>query len=218
MKIADMTKEELIKALAESRRNEAQFRAVAENTADSIMVADETGTIIYWNRGSQKIFGYEPGEIIGKTIDLLLRDEEAASKYNAFETYEDIQDSPIFGKVQNSYAKRKNGVIFPVEITLSGWVLDNKGYFCAIIRDTTERLKAEIEKERLINDLKNSLAQIKTLRGLLPICANCKKIRDDAGYWNKLESYIKNHSEANFTHSICPECAKELYPDFYDEP
>ena len=55
--------------------------------------------------------------------------------------------------------------------------------------------------------------EIKTLKGILPICSSCKNIRDDKGYWNQIESYIKDHSDADFTHSICPECAKKLYPD-----
>lgn len=217
MNYSGKNKEEFIRELDALRTREAQFRAVAENTADSILVTDGTGAIIYWNRGSEKIFGYTQEEIIGKTIDLLLRAEEAASRYNAFETYDDIQASPIFGKVQNSYAKRKDGSIFPVEITLSGWELDKKNFFCAIIRDVTERIQAAAEKERLIAELQKSLTQVKTLRGLLPICSNCKKIRDDEGYWNKIESYIKTHSEAEFTHSICPECAKKLYPELYDD-
>ena len=61
--------------------------------------------------------------------------------------------------------------------------------------------------------LETAMAEIKTLRGILPICANCKKIRDDAGYWNQIESYIRERSEAEFSHSICPDCARELYPD-----
>lgn len=66
------------------------------------------------------------------------------------------------------------------------------------------------EKERL----EQALAQIKTLKGLLPICCHCKKIRDDEGYWNQIDSYIQKHSNAAFSHSICPDCARELYPDF----
>ncbi len=61
--------------------------------------------------------------------------------------------------------------------------------------------------------LKKALDEIKILRGILPICANCKKIRDDSGYWNQIEAYIRDHSEAEFSHSICPDCAKKLYPD-----
>jgi DNA-binding NtrC family response regulator len=76
-----------------------------------------------------------------------------------------------------------------------------------------ERKKAEAEKEKLIVELRESLAKIKTLSGLLPICAWCKKIRDDAGYWQQLESYIGKHSGAEFSHSICPECLEKNFND-----
>lgn len=73
-------------------------------------------------------------------------------------------------------------------------------------RDITERKLAEVEREKLISDLRNALSKVRMLSGLIPICAHCKKIRDDKGYWNQIESYIKDHSEASFTHGICPEC------------
>ena len=69
------------------------------------------------------------------------------------------------------------------------------------------------ERENIILDLQAALAEVMTLRGIIPICSSCKKVRDDKGYWNQIESYIRDHSEADFSHSICPECAKELYPD-----
>ncbi|MBU2521318.1 MAG: response regulator [Proteobacteria bacterium] len=74
------------------------------------------------------------------------------------------------------------------------------------------RLNKELQIRK--EELEKSLAEIKTLRGIPPICANCKKIRDDKGYWNQIESYIHKHSEAEFSHGICPECMKKLYPDF----
>lgn len=80
-----------------------------------------------------------------------------------------------------------------------------------------ERKHAQIEKDNLIVELKDALSEVKTLSGLLPICASCKKIRDDRGYWNQIEFYIRDHSEAEFSHSICPECAKKLYPAIYKE-
>jgi AmiR/NasT family two-component response regulator len=64
-------------------------------------------------------------------------------------------------------------------------------------------------------ELQAALDQVKTLRGILPICASCKKIRDDQGYWTEVEIYIREHSEADFTHGICPDCAKRLYPSHY---
>jgi len=66
-------------------------------------------------------------------------------------------------------------------------------------------------------ELQEVLGNIRILRGLLPLCASCKKIRDDKGYWNQLEAYILNHSDARITHGICPECMKQLYGDFLEE-
>jgi hypothetical protein len=71
----------------------------------------------------------------------------------------------------------------------------------------------EKEKECLIKALQKALGEVKTLGGLIPICANCKKVRNDDGYWSQIESYIHDHSDADFSHSICPDCAKKLYPD-----
>jgi len=76
------------------------------------------------------------------------------------------------------------------------------------------RSKVERERERIIVKLQNALLEVKTLSGLLPICSHCKKIRDDKGYWNQLEAYIHEHSDARFSHGICQECAKKYYPDF----
>ena len=73
----------------------------------------------------------------------------------------------------------------------------------------------EKEREHLILELTEAISDVKTLSGMLPICANCKKIRDDKGYWNQIEAYIGDHSEAEFSHGICPDCAKKLYPEFY---
>lgn len=68
------------------------------------------------------------------------------------------------------------------------------------------------------NKLRLALDEVKTLSGLLPICSTCKKIRDDQGYWSQIEAYIGAHSDAEFTHGICPECAHKLYPDIFPEP
>lgn len=68
-----------------------------------------------------------------------------------------------------------------------------------------------------IEELHQALDQIKTLRGIVPICANCKKIRDDAGYWQQVEAYVASHTEAEFSHGFCPECLKKLFPDVYEE-
>ncbi len=78
------------------------------------------------------------------------------------------------------------------------------------------RTKAEAERDRSIQKLQQALDEVKILRGIIPICSWCKKIRDDQGYWNQIERYIKDHSEAEFSHGICPQCAKKLYFDLSD--
>lgn len=106
------------------------------------------------------------------------------------------------------------------------WVEDHKaslfsesGEFLGVdgvVFDVTEPKLAKEEREELILRLQKALAEVKTLKGILPICASCKKIRDDRGYWKQVESYIRDHSEAEFSHGICPECMKKLYSDFID--
>ena len=83
--------------------------------------------------------------------------------------------------------------------------------------EIVERKRTEREREKLIQELQEALSQVKTLSGLLPICASCKKVRDDGGYWNQIEVYLQKHSEAQFSHGLCPQCAVELYPELQEE-
>lgn len=79
------------------------------------------------------------------------------------------------------------------------------------------KAKLEEERERLIAELQDALATIKTLVGLIPMCASCKKIRDDEGYWQSVERYIEEHSYAEFSHGICPDCLRKLYPEYAEQ-
>ena len=88
------------------------------------------------------------------------------------------------------------------------------GFICGEI--IARLKKTQEENTKLINGLQQSLREIKTLRGIIPICASCKNIRDDKGFWNKVESYLKKHSEVEFSHGICPDCARKLYPDLVE--
>ncbi|MCI5209554.1 MAG: hypothetical protein D3910_12370 [Candidatus Electrothrix sp. ATG2] len=110
--------------------------------------------------------------------------------------------------------------IVTVTLFLSGYIIINS------LKEMNKRLAAEKElnqyKEELeelveqrTEKLQEAMSKVKILSGFLPICASCKKIRDDKGYWNQIESYIRDHSEAEFSHGICPDCAKTLYPDLY---
>jgi hypothetical protein len=104
----------------------------------------------------------------------------------------------------------ETGVQKPYEIIFKELDDSNK----SLNKEIKARIRSEKERERVIKKLQTALAEVKTLSGLLPICSHCKKIRDDKGYWNKIETYISNHSNAMFSHGICEECVKKHYPDF----
>jgi hypothetical protein len=110
-----------------------------------------------------------------------------------------------------------SGKRVPILKTVVPVILAGREHLLESFLDITERKQAEEERERLIGELQEALAKVKTLSGLLPICASCKRIIDDRGYWQQIEAYIRDHSEAEFSHSVCPECAEELYPEVYDK-
>jgi hypothetical protein len=121
------------------------------------------------------------------------------------------------GETEEFTVFRENGDRFVVEVSSSnvsnahGEIVGRMASFV----DITERKFIEAEKERLIQKLQEALDKIKTLRGLIPICASCKNIRDDKGFWHHVESYVRDHSEAQFSHGICPTCMKKLYPNLH---
>jgi hypothetical protein len=102
---------------------------------------------------------------------------------------------------------------------------DKVGERTAELRKAFDAVLVEIQEKTLIAselrvrnaELGTALDEIKTLRGIIPICANCKNIRDDEGMWNRVEAYVSSHTDAEFTHGICPDCAKELYPEVFDK-
>jgi len=127
----------------------------------------------------------------------------------AFEIYYDITE-----KKQNLERLLRISFVIVTVLALAV-LLTSVVNFVKENRMVTERGRAQEEREKLIVELQNTLAEVRTLSGLLPICASCKKIRDDQGYWSQIEDYVSSHSKATFSHGICPECAKKLYPEYY---
>jgi PAS domain S-box-containing protein len=109
----------------------------------------------------------------------------------------------------------------PVWVEIHAKALRDPGtrqiYYEGSVENISERKGVELEREQLIEELRQALSRVRSLAGLLPICSSCKKIRDSGGQWNMLESYIENHSQAHFTHSFCPDCARRLYPEIFLE-
>jgi PAS domain S-box-containing protein len=111
--------------------------------------------------------------------------------------------------------RKKYDAIFSIQdvTSLTEALESNKAALKKVSKEVEERKRVEKELEELVRELQDALAEIKTLRGIIPICASCKKIRDDKGYWTQMEAYIRDHSQAEFSHGICPKCTRELYPE-----
>jgi PAS domain S-box-containing protein len=193
------------------RDSEAGFRAIFDNANDGILLADEETKKFYTgNNTACQMLGYSLEEIKNLGVPDIHPKEDLPYVIEQFEK----QVRREIAVAKDLPVKRKNGSVFYADVNTSLIILAGRTYLLGLFRDITEHKRAEEEREKLIHELQDALGKIKTLSGLLPICASCKKIRDDKGYWNQIEAYIGDHSEAEFTHSICPECMKKLYPDF----
>jgi PAS domain S-box-containing protein len=177
-----------------------------------MIITDPGGIIRYSNPSFCKMFDYSLSEVIGRNAAELFATKEVR-KFSDIIAIIDISRDDT----EEFIVEKKDGQNFVVEVSasnvtsVSGKLVGRMASFI----DITKRKEIEADREKLIKKLQDALDKIKVLRGILPICASCKKIRDDKGYWNQIENYIKDHSEANFTHGICPDCVKELYPEFH---
>lgn len=212
--ISDITEHKLAEeALKES---EEKYREIASNIPGAVyqVIYKENGFsyLTYISKGVENIFDITPEEAI-KDIDVLYNrvheDDHDTIKQAIAES---VQTVGMFS--QESRFRTKNGKIKWCSATATPHSLANGDVlFNGVFFDITERKNAEVEREMLIAKLQKALDSIKTLKGLVPICAKCKKIRDDKGYWSQIEKYIESHSDASFSHGICPECMDKLYGD-----
>lgn len=194
----------------------ARLAAIVDSSADAIIGKTLEGVVLSWNAAAERMFGYKAEEVLGRPLTFLIPasrfDEEPAiikqlRQGERIDHYETVR-------------QRKDGQTIEVSLTISP-IKDETGKVIGIsniTRDITLQKRMQVEREKLIREHTDALHKVKVLSGLLPLCASCKKIRDDDGYWNNLENYLQTHSEATFTHGICPDCVKNLYPYLEQTP
>jgi len=199
-----------------------------QNCAVALFAIDANHHVIYWNKACEKLTGISSSKIIGTNnhwrafydhkrpclSDLIIDAEQdtGAKYYDVYEKSVLLSNGFHAAGWYPVLAGNRKYIIFDATP-----VYNADGKLVAAVetlQDITERKRLEEEKEQLVMDLHLASTRIKKLRGLIPICSTCKKIRDDKGYWNKLESFIEEHSEAEFTHSMCPACEERFYIDF----
>jgi len=201
----------------ELKLSEKKFKSLFEEMISGValheIICDEKGKPIDYrflniNSAFENMTGLKREALIGKTVLEVLPETEPFW----IESYGRVALSGNSVQFDN-FTKQLNKH-FEVRAYSSKY-----GQFVALFNDITDKKHSEMEKDKLIGELQKALNEIKTLRGILPICSYCMQIRDDKGYWNQIETYIEDHSDVDFSHSICPKCAKKYYSemDIYDE-
>ena len=203
--VRDITARKQAESLLKER--ERLFRSIFEDNCSAMLLLDpSTGTIVDANPSACAFYGY-PRPVL---TDMQIMQINTLSREAVLK---EMQKAESEERTYFDFRHRlADGTIRDVEVFSGPVTIGGRSLLCSVIHDVTARKQAEREKEQLIVKLQKALSEVKTLRGFLPICASCKKIRDDKGYWNRIETYIRNHSEAQFSHGLCPECARKLYP------
>jgi PAS domain S-box-containing protein len=192
------------------RESEEKYQVLAESISDVFFAMDKNLRYTYWNKASEKLTGIPAENAVGKTLMEVFPDNEAREQVKKMylQVIETKKPKQLIVKYPGNEQIVHEINTYP---TIEG--------VSVFIKDITERKQAEEERDKLVAELQKALSEVKTLRGFLPICSHCKNIRDDKGYWSKIESYIQQHSDTEFSHGICPECAKKYYPemDLYED-
>ncbi len=197
------------------RESEGRFRLLAENLPFPVSLSRASdGKLLYVNPQAAKLF-CEPAEsLIARNAGFCCQDPADRAAI-----WDELQRS---GQVSGREVRlaRPDGSVIWTLLSAAEADIEGERVILLALADITARKQIEDEREALVAQLQGALANVKTLRGLVPICANCKKIRDDAGYWQAVEEYIGKHSLAEFTLGICPDCMKKLRgaPPTDDEP
>jgi PAS domain S-box-containing protein len=190
------------KLLSESSsRIEETVISLLDVLGDGIRIVDKDFRIVYENLAHRQLLGNHIGEYCYRAY------QQRDTVCDDCAVYRSFLDGRVHKDVRS--VMTDTGARY-VEVTSSN-LQDEAGNVIAgveIVRDVTERRLLEADKEKLITNLRDALDRIKTLKGLIPVCAWCGKARNDKGYWDDLENYIREHSDADFTHGICPGCLK----------
>ena len=196
--------------LEKLRSSERHYRTLLDESVDPIFSFYPDGTYRYVNKSFAHGVGKSPREIIGKKIWDIFDKDEADKR---FAVVKHVFDQAKIKEIEVRVPLPSGDTYY---LTTVKPVLSRQGIVETVIctsKNITKRKLAEMALKQEHDKLLAAMEEIKTLSGLLPICSSCKKIRDDKGYWNNLESYIEKHSQASFSHGICPECSEKLYGD-----
>ena len=169
--------------------------ALLETMTDGVVVLDPTGRIIFANQTARESLEITEASM-ARALDV-----------------RSLRDAPWHWRAEAEFtgARAKRWLDVRIDPVKDRWGRVSGRLLVA--RDVTLQKALEDERERLIEELQQALGKVTQLEGMLPICANCRQVRDDGGLWGRIEDYLGSRSSVEFTHAICPDCARRLYPD-----
>ena len=198
------------KRIEKELQNERLFlQKIFDATGDGLIVSDEQGVIVKCNQSLSEMFAFQEKDLIGKHLLNFFTDYGSPPETpDALRMLMSLGSVKDFQTRSTTYDQRAIDV--EMNMVLMRDNTDSITGTVSAIRDISERKEHERQREEIIKELQDALAKVKQLEGMLPICAWCKKVRDDKGYWQQIEAYISLHTKAGITHGICPECAKKV--------
>ena len=184
------------------------YKNIFTSASIGMVVCDESGQCVEANEAM--------GKIIGGT-----REDVLSQNYHHMKSWEetDILETILYAiKTNKTQFKEVTlttsfGQRVSLDFHFIPFVEEERNYLLVLVYDITKRKQAEVVNEALIEKLQKAIEEIKSLQGIIPICMHCKQIRDDKGFWHRVETYIEKHSEAAFSHGICPDCLNEFHPN-----
>ena len=197
------------------KESEERFRRIFEDGPLGMIILNPGDTVLSANKAIYDMLGFTEGILEGRRLlDITYPgDREKTEKLTQQLLRGEI---PLF-RFEPRFVRNNGELLWANSITTALRNEQNEIiYALSMIEDISDRKLAEQKQLMLIHELQDAMAKIKILRGLLPMCAWCKKVRDDNGYWKKVETYVEEHSDASFTHGICPDCLKKNDPETFD--
>lgn len=194
----------------ELRRSERRLRALTAAAPDGIVALDRAGHIAYVNRAARKIFGYDGHELVGERFTVLFPERFRDTNRKVFNEMLRSGDAGSLPP-QSLMGLKKDGSEFPGEVAFAVDP-DTEGLaVTAIIRDMTWKVELEVERSLLAGDVGTLRDSSGLQRGIIPVCASCKSIRDDEGMWQPMEKYVRDRAPVEFSHGLCDPCVEKLY-------
>jgi PAS domain S-box-containing protein len=183
---------------------------ILQSVSNLILVADSSAGIVYASPSVERTFGFKREDVLADgwyRLSSIDGDDPTERKKQIAAVAQSGHGQVAYEKEVRDAAGQHHWILWQNSPFLDHGLI-------GVGSEVTDLKKVQQERDQLIGQLQERIQQVRTLEGLLPICMHCKKIRDDGGYWNEVEKFVRDHSDAKFTHGICPECEKKHYGDF----